>query len=209
MKEHPILFSGPMVKALLDGRKTQTRRIAKFLPYRKGLNLNFTGLALGLYSRGQPLSGYVLCSRDGSGCWNDRTKPLQSPFGQPGDHLWVRETWRGVKGNIEYRADNPPNSLIPPFDPRFKPSIHMPRWASRITLEVESVRVERLQEISEADARAEGLEWVSPTFGISGLADSWNIDPRASYQALWESINGPGSWEANPYVWIVTFRRIA
>jgi hypothetical protein len=85
----------------------------------------------------------------------------------------------------------------------------MPRWASRITLEVTEVRVQRLQEISAEDAVAEGLEWVSPTFGIHGLAASWSGDPRESYRALWDSINGERApWESNPYVWALTFRRV-
>jgi hypothetical protein len=172
MKTRPILFNGAMVRALLAGTKTQTRRVAK-------------GLALEWLSEGfEP----AFVADDANGL---------CPYGHPGDRLWVRETWRPVNEvHADYAADYNASDLgsLGPW----KPSIHMPRWASRITLEIVSVRVERLQDISEGDAIAEGVGGdvtVTPCFSVD------------RYRELWESINGPGSWEANPWVWVVEFKR--
>lgn len=162
MKERPIIFSAPMVRAILAGTKVQTR--------------------------------FVL------GC----------PYGQPGDRLWVREAWArdDEDGQLMYRADVGRDLCADAW----RPSIHMPRWASRITLEVTAVRVERLQDISEADAQAEGVipKWEP---GCSGrLMDAFggfSFRPAASaYAELWEQINGPGAWDANPWVWVVEFKRV-
>lgn len=204
MAERPIIFSGPMVRAILDGRKSQTRRIATFKPREEGLNLGFSGLSVGHYCTGVPTSGWVLCSRGGGGCWNDRTFPLHCPYGVPGDRLWARETFllRAAGKHAVYRAE---------FDPvdaagfgamygGWKPSIHMPRWASRITLEVVSVRVERLQEISEGDAFAEGIDG-------EALHRAKGYAPDA-FRKLWDSINAKRApWESNPYVWVIEFKR--
>jgi hypothetical protein len=183
VRERPILFSSPMVRAILEGRKTQTRRVIG------------NGTAEDIYRR-----------------WAD---PEQSPqvvrlacrYGQPGDLLWVRETWATDDDKtFWYRADGETyNAGLP-----WRPSIHMPRAASRITLEIVSVRVERVQDISREDARAEGLTWVAPTWGIPGIANSWNGDPRESFKALWNDINakrGHG-WDSNPWVWVVEFKRL-
>lgn len=231
MKERPILFSGAMVRAILEGRKTQTRRVVKWKPREEGMNLNFSGLVLGNYSTGNAESGWVLRSRGAGGCWNDRTWPAHCPYGKPGDRLWVRETWqcvKEIKGQrftcrpefplpanrwIEYfatpRADEPA--------PTWRPSIHMPRRASRISLDVVSRRVERLNEITEEDAVAEGIEsanslrWPGKNVWKNYIKDlddewvEWFEDPKESYRSLWESINGRGSWGENPWVWVVEF----
>ena len=173
MKERPILFSAPMVRALLAGTKTQTRRIIK--PQHLAF---FNQDAAAMLSD-----------------WNER--PL--PYGQPGDRLWVRETFGHFECNqhfkpgcnVYYRADGNCLELEP-----WRPSIHMPRWASRITLEITSVRVERLQDISEADAIAEGV-YTDPA-----------CPAYDAYAQLWDEINGLGSWEANPWVWVIEFRRL-
>ena len=202
MKERPILFSAPMVRAILDGTKTQTRRVvnAKHLPWLENSVLNFL-----------------------DGKWNQR--PL--PYGQPGDRLWVREAWRTVA-----EADAiPPRDMDEAFRLWFeveaphqpgagkcRPPMFMPRWASRITLEITSVRVERLQDISEADAIEEGIE-KSPSLGkpgafqwcdyrVFGDPSEWFNCPIRSYRSLWQVINGPGSWEANPWVWVVQFKKV-
>jgi len=153
---------------------------------------------------------------------NGELGAVKSPYGKPGDRLWVRETWAPDFEPYEfiYRADDGM------FASRWRPSIHMPRWASRITLEVESVRVERLQDISEEDAIAEGIQANSKDGGITvkyGISDrdgwpgnddhgwhwhEWCKTPREAYLKLWEKINGPGSVQANPWVWVVTFKRI-
>ena len=189
MKERPILFSAPMVRALLAGTKTQTRRIIK--PQHLAF---FNQDAAAMLSD-----------------WNER--PL--PYGQPGDRLWVRETFGHFECNqhfkpgcnVYYRADGNCLELEP-----WRPSIHMPRWASRITLEITSVRVERLQEISEADAIAEGVTRLpgGDMWTAGGIYDGplHDANPCGAYRRLWESINGPDSWAANPRVWAIEFRRV-
>lgn len=210
VKERPILFSAPMVRALLDGSKTQTRRVVKPVIHcpewghavgRVGGAWRYgSPAALGLRERGDHwsvvLEGDVLqrmCTQEaygwgaGSGC----------PYGQPGDRLWVRETWAPLTIGHAYCADPVWNSSP---SGRWHPSIHMPRAASRIDLEITGVRVERLQNISEADAKAEGCPGLAPMgFCLS----------RIEYRELWEAINGPGSWAANPWVWVVEFRKVS
>lgn len=238
-KERPLLFSGPMVRALLAGTKTVTRRAAKFalLPHAAGRNLGFSGVSS---YRNEHTGAVSLCSRRGDGVWEDLTEPLRCPFGQPGDRLWVRETWSTHADEVRwYEAKTPASASIyyladgalwrdddmrdgrgwcvPAGDPHvnhWRPSIFMPRWASRLTLEVVSVRVERLQEITEEDAKAEGIERISSVgpcraFGwrdYSGGAGFFR--PIESFRSLWTSINGPGSWEQNCWVWVVNFRRL-
>jgi len=202
MKEHPILFSGPMVRALLDGCKTQTRRAMKPQP------TEFVG-------------GPGVTLRDGSPAplvpLDDSVEPygreIVCPYGQPGDRLWVREAHAVDGKKVFFRAGHEESEGAGPrVDIRWRPSIHMPRWASRITLEVTTVRVERLQDISEADAIAEGCTqnhngyyWGGP-HPVSGLKQL--ATAKGAYQDLWESINGPDSWAANPWVWAIEFRRL-
>jgi hypothetical protein len=200
--ERPILFNAPMVRAILDGRKTQTRRVVK---------LTDTGR---VKQTGGPKNWHL----------SDPDAVLACPFGQPGDRLWVRETFGGTRrflvDHICYRADE-----LQPAIGEWKPSIHMPRWASRITLEVTGVRVERLNEISKADACWEGLSektkdgslvkyGIPDRDGWPGTDDDgwpwhdWRADPRDAFAHLWESVYGAGSWSANPWVWVVEFRRV-
>lgn len=213
MKERPILFSAPMVRAILDGRKTQTRRIAK---------VTSDGCKEGFIT---PLSGFVPRSIENhiSYC----------PYGKPGDRLWVRETWSREKSPyhcnaIFYRADGESYGKqyalsFVERESKWRPSIHMPRWASRILLEITCVRVERLQDISENDAVFEGLKALTKDDGLTikyGIPDrdgypgnddhgwdwrDWNVSPVLAYKKLWESINGQGSWDLNPWVWCITF----
>lgn len=208
MTDRPILFSGPMVRAILDGSKTQTRRVVKWRELNAGLNLGFSGLRAERTALGWVLESDTRDSRE----W--RCKPTPSPYGQPCDRLWVREAWRVIDvadcfaprqitaaHRIWFEADAPHDGPVG----RYRPGMFMPRWASRITLEVTEVRVERLQDISEADAMAEG------SFGWAGEQDTPARDlpeARLVYRQLWESINGPGSWDANPWVWVVEFRRL-
>ncbi len=193
MKELPIRFSGPMVKAILDGSKTQTRRVVK-----------------------QDRDGLLDCKP--TPAWDAFWQCVACPYGKPGDRLWVRETF-GIDdedGAVLYFADpdtaqNAEHARIcEDRYPRRRPSIHMPRWTSRILLEITGVRVERLQDISEADAQAEGIEYSERFEGYCiGMAEHYHShDPRLSYASLWESIYGPDSWSANPWVWVVEFRRI-
>ncbi len=187
MTDRPIIFSAPMVRALLDGRKTQTRRLAwRARAHRVGQS------------------------------------PAPSPWQRvhPGDRLWVRETWclgldaprpDGKEFAIyaaEYR--NPGEQTWRAFKP-WRPSIHMPRWASRITLHVEAVRVERVQEISEADAAAEGApaDWEPGVARalMQAIAPAAAFSPHATgFARLWNTLHGPGAWEGNPEVVVLQFR---
>lgn len=195
MTDRPILFSPPMVRALLDGRKTQTRRVLKDQPG----DLDRPGM----FDDGE---WYVTSSR------GDHQTSLAVRF-RVGDRLWVRETWADTLSDPNeavYRADGErPHSLL-----LWQPSIHMPRWASRLTLTVTDVRVQRLQDISEEDALAEGVIWSDEkiAFHVPGVphpdpAFPWlsRATAREMYAALWDVINGAGSWGANPWVVALTF----
>lgn len=198
MKERPILFSAPMVRAILEGRKTQTRRTVKPQP------------AMALDNQ----------------CWDSDENPIRCPYGRTGDRLWVKENFHvgsyvreaHTQGAVMAYAESKQTVYRPMSDSemarcrikpdprpwaeaRTVPSIRMPRWASRITLEIESVRVERLQDISEADANAEGCP-------LPASDQSWS-ECRRWFEELWQSINGRDSWDANPWVWVVQFRNIS
>jgi hypothetical protein len=189
MKETPILFSAEMIRAILDGRKTQTRRVVidKYLPGPEATHCE--------------LGGFI---------------PSPCPYGQIGDRLWVKETFLLVGGGsgdifdeqnarVVYRATNDgPDAWVSPV---WRPSIFMPRWASRILLEVTNVRVERVQSISEADVRAEGIQVV----GYGDYPDQFS--GKHLYQDLWDKLNGEReggiyAWAKNPFCWCVTFRRL-
>ncbi|KPW82012.1 hypothetical protein SAMN05216596_102202 [Pseudomonas congelans] len=224
IKERPILFSAPMMRAILSGRKTVTRREVKKPAALDCLAAGFEPAFLALPGNSD------LC-----------------PYGKVGDRLWVRETWSDVNlqgaPGIAYRADGDVRDLMEEAsfldedgafnydDPRSKPyqfacwsedllggkegrwrpSIHMPRWVSRILLEITDVRVERLQAISEDQARAEGVrlytdhaelgEW----WHVDGI-ETYSADPRKSFELLWTSVGG--DWNANPWVWVVEFKRV-
>jgi len=228
MSERPILFSGAMVRAILDGRKTQTRRIFK----RKHGPL--TSMPESVHRLADCGWGFISPPEP------DETRALriigggpgyQCPYGQPGDRLWVRETWRPVmeswRSFVEYAAggttlDNVNRDRLAPLtrlalrfpgarrdrnSEAWHPSIHMPRWASRISLEVKAVRVERLQDISEADILAEGVT-VASIAALTGIP--WSDMPTLyhAWRTLWEYINGMESWLDNPWVWVVEFARV-
>lgn len=221
-KERPMLFSGAMVRAILAGRKTQTRRVCKS--------------AIWIDMEDVPSH----CTRYGN-----VALPVKCPYGEPGDRLWVRESFEIVREVCSYEVEEydyfdwdeemygPAKDALKAKCPRggeravvtfmadgeesvsrWRPSIHMPRWASRITLEIVSVRVERLQEISEGDAMAEGIERDAAEFknyNVKDKAFPWLGGVGAavrSYSSLWESINGPESWALNPWVWVVEFKRL-
>lgn len=233
MKERPIIFSESMVRAILSGAKTQTRRVVK-------------------------VRCHSICEGDDGKLWpwsedaelaEDFWHPC--PYGQPGDRLWVREKWRIGAWDEDRGAvaidyfDGPRREWIEVPDPtldgelfnrlwqqstddaraagltpdddgryrwapgespcRWRPSIHMPRWASRITLEITDVRVERLQDISTVDALAEGVN-VHPDH--HGKPRSSLYSPVQAHADLWEQINGPESWAANPWVWVIEFKKL-
>ena len=201
-----------MVRAILEGRKTQTRRIVK--------------------PQGAIITDGVARSLGVCPPVIKNAPAIPCPYGKPGDRLWVRETFHTsligeVGTSITYKAgpettdDQPWHNFTSSVDAyewtshkykkHWMPSIHMPRWASRITLEVESVRVEQLENLSESDAKAEGVErddfpfnpWMNYAASIYQLGSA-----RESYQSLWTEINGPGSWEANPWVWCISFGKL-
>jgi hypothetical protein len=196
MKERPILFSAPMIRAILAGTKTQTRRVVKPQPEhphfggRAPLMLALDDEGIELYLHSRVLAQAIRC-----------------PYGKVGDRLWVRETFLDLGAIYLYRAEahaEDERALVARGQP-WRPAIHMPRAASRITLEVTEVRVERLQHISEADAIAEGVN-VHPDH--HGKPQTSLYSPVQAYRDLWEQINGLGSWEANPWVWSVHFKRL-
>jgi hypothetical protein len=204
MKARPILFSGAMVRALLSGAKTQTRRLYKVRKHPD-----------------------AMCEMAASELVRERQDVIDRicPYGQPGDRLYVRETFGynpdhpGILAHCCYRAD--PEHEHDGI--KWIPSIHMPRAASRILLEIVAVRVERLNDCSEADAISEGAvhirskSWDREYFPVwryqfdeavaNGCKPPIGPSPAQAYQALWESINGAGSWNANPWVWVVEFKR--
>lgn len=213
MKARPILFNGAMVRALLDGSKTQTRRAVKSKFEIDYLPLDLDG----------PIWPHHSTYSD---AFEDQ--PMLCPYGQPGDRLWVREThapqsdcWGAWERSMQYgcRQDSPiihyaADKRDKPFIEKWRPSIHMPRWASRILLEVASVRVEQLQDISEVDAKAEGIKPDEvrqiALFGASAdeRADMYRRAAVRPYRHIWESINGAGSWEENPWVWVIEFKKV-
>lgn len=236
MKERPILFSGEMVRAILAGQKTQTRRIVKSVGADNGVVFQ---------KEGDQWIPYRSWDGESTQDRNGAETPVECPYGIPGDRLWVKETWqqffwdelpearrdtpRGTMGIpasperyslVGYRADGELLSQDSDEGPagqpaNWRPSIYMPRWASRILLEVVSVRLERLQEISEEDALAEGVNAPNPCGGCGqrrwsnclGCLHTWAATPIEAYRDLWESINGKGSWDRNPWVWVIEFRR--
>lgn len=202
--ERPILFNGQMVPPVLADIKTQTRRVVKPQPY-----------SVSLVPSGNHLFDYRTDLSDYSRVVDMNKAVTLCPYGQIGHKLWVKESFSGPhcvekqggfpalppsqwhpESEIWYWADgNPQHGDWT----RPRPSIHMPRWASRITLEITDVRVERLQDISRGDAMAEGCPFPNMAAGP---------DPRQWYAELWNQINGPSSWDFNPWVWCVTFKRI-
>lgn len=200
-QEKPILFSAPMLRALLAGSKTQTRREMRVQPHDGAEVVCDDFYPTVITKNGDEEPGPEVFGA----WWSDGDQALRCPYGKPGDRLWVKETFAvsPQDGSILYAAD----SQIGRVAPVHKPSIFMPRTASRITLEITHVRVERLQDISKADALREGVVELRDGFGLADTSHFHAADPRQSYWSLWESINGQGSVEANPWVWVVEFQR--
>ena len=251
MKQRPILFNGAMVRALLDGSKTQTRRLFKVhgwtteqmskYEFVDVLQASETGELTLRQPATEAYAGFKLSANAKYPAY------FKCPFGTIGGQLWVRENFQPFlnedcdgdmrlanwKTGENYHCSYPANDGIHEFldwddnlRSSVKPSIHMPRWASRITLEITSVRIERLNDISKKDAAAEGFTKISKDDGktwkygipdrdgLPGTDDSgwpwrdWEQDPRNAFKKLWESINGDGSWDANPWLWVIEFKRV-
>lgn len=248
MKERPILFSAPMVRAIMEGRKTMTRRVCKIaLPEgieyepnpedRDGICWSAVLGANDIWGQLRWLVGAKWGCQPLSKEHEHLLPPCVCPYGVKGDRLWVRENfyhgdgfyddkpdvawknWHGIRDGvrkatwIDYQADMD-DARWREFndDPwAWKPSIFMPRWASRITLEITGVRVERLNEITYDDAVSEGLVYEDGVWSVddkNGKTISRCVDPRDTFMQLWSSINGRESWDANPWVWVVEFQRI-
>ncbi|EMN8403409.1 TPA: hypothetical protein ACSRV8_000844 [Enterobacter hormaechei subsp. steigerwaltii] len=211
MKERGMIFNGEMVRAILDGRKTQTRRIMKVQP--KPCNhTNWPDYSPESQWKSYP-NGWccAVCANGTTIDHRHHAKGITCPYGTVGDRIWVRETFSPVPDHEEpagcsallYAADgNGPYG-------KWVPSIHMPRWASRLTLEITGVRVERLNSISQEDAQAEGMELTGwrPTYSDPDSGgEVWT--PYDNFAQLWESIYGDESWRSNPWVWVIEFKRI-
>ncbi|HEX3156773.1 MAG TPA: hypothetical protein VHV32_19245 [Candidatus Angelobacter sp.] len=241
VQEKPILFSGPMVRAILDGRKTQSRRVVKPQPgpCDHKLNEEYEGHAI-------PTEFFMMdagdwaCRTCGNGVRLTRNDAVGiiCPYGRPGGNIWVREAWQYYGGDeylyqksrqsVAYKATWDSDKCLwkegtaepTTFDywpETWRPSIHMPRWASRITLELTKVRVERVQEISEEESIAEGVKAFDGSakgcFAVLGTTAISGTTAKECYQRLWDSINlkregGKYSWAANPFVWAIEFRRV-
>ncbi|ECJ5891736.1 hypothetical protein FNH88_19080 [Salmonella enterica subsp. salamae] len=199
MNERGMIFNAEMVRAIIDGRKTQTRRPVKPQPeltQKSGFSWN--GVVYGAGSNDRET--------------NRNFAHVKCPFGKPGDRIWVRETWSEAGASAPdltlYRANYPEHvpahyENIPPVNEiHWTPSIHMPRWASRITLEITDVRVERLNAISEEDAQAEGVQ--PACYEITPPEAAY----RVSFGGVWRGIYGEESWAANPWVWVIKFKRV-
>lgn len=202
--EHPILFSTPMVQAILDGRKTMTRRVLKVQPP----NDNYKILTIMSTTGDKRIEGkHHWAVLNGLNITDDQRIYFKCPYGQVGDRLWVREAWaEGMNVPVPaiYKADKEWTDI----KIKWKPSIFMPRWASRITLEITNIRVERLQEITEEDCKKEGIElkcwkmWRPPDTEIP-------YTRRDHFEALWDFINGKKyPWSSNPWVWVVEFKKL-
>ena len=208
----PIIFNGDMIRAILAGRKNQTRRVLKPQPDSSMVKYltEVDGTVIGWVPHDEKLL------RNYNRNYIEYPAPIQCPYGVPGQRLWCRETWcafcvfdqpGGTKAGelpptcrVRYKADgafNTPTGDTYWRDGKWRPSIHMPRCFSRITLEITDVRVQRVADISEEDAKAEGVQ-------LTGM----DVDFIGPFSGLWELIHGDGAWERNDFVWALTFKRI-
>jgi hypothetical protein len=200
MTERPILFSTAMVQAILSSKKTQTRRIVKS---------QSEGTPCFLPNSGKGTFAYTFAGRTDGIEWH--LDGIQSPYGIVGDRLWVRETWREDGDGFAYKADDERLSG------KWKPSIHMPKKACRLRLEIQDIRVERLKDISEEDAISEGISYFdfAPNnrygwnwhWGNPKSYEECFSSPQNAFGGLWVSINGEDSYDANPWVWIIKFSK--
>ncbi|MBL0881237.1 morphogenetic protein [Serratia ureilytica] len=222
MKERPVIFNGEMVRAILDGRKTQTRRVMAAQPESNQFGL----LRISDSTKRSDIGKYHWAESNATGT-HQRSALFSCQFGQVGDRLWVRETFMDLTGTgieattgkfegFAYRADTPAGSygdeVRKEYGLKWTPSLHMPRKACRILLEITAVRVERLNDISEEDAKAEGVKPAGdmlPDYPDTFLTPKGDFaTAKVAFQRLWQSIYGEESWRANPWVWVIEFRRV-
>lgn len=225
IKERPILFSAPMVRAILEGRKTVTRRIVNdWQAPSEDLSETDADLRWSAIAQKHPRYGFLVCGSNAEECARNLASAGVCPYGRRGERLWVREAWAAdtqlnaiaprelSQGEpIRYPADGAMRqtgcSMITPGKTR--PSIHMPRWTSRILLEITNVRVERLQDITGDQAEAEGVDVAMCQLYLESSPSRFECKEAVihGFAGLWESINGAGAWNANPWVWVVDFKR--
>ncbi len=229
MKERPVIFNGEMVRAIIDGRKTQTRRLVpewqrpKPYPENDGEH-HYNWMAVAQSDRRW---GYGVFGETEEACAKELSIMAPCPFGNAGDRLWVRETFMDLTGTgieattgkfegFAYRADTPAGSygdeVRKEYGMKWTPSLHMPRKACRILLEITAVRVERLNDISESDAKSEGVKPAGdmlPDYPDTFLTPNGDFaTAKVAFQRLWQSIYGEESWGDNPWVWVIEFRRL-
>jgi hypothetical protein len=201
MKEHPIIFSTEMVQAILEGRKTMTRRIIK--PQPQCIDYTWEDPV------GYDIKGRCAIQDDELQCL------ISCKYGRDGDQLWVREKWENDLGRVNFYAGNIKVETNVAYRrlTKWKPSIHLKRKDARINLLIKSIRVERLKDISQDDARKEGVFCSESPIGpcyldyLSGQCNAMTT-AKLSFQSLWKKINGTGSWDANPWVWVIEFERV-
>ncbi len=210
MKERPVILNSEMVRAILDGRKTQTRRLMKVQPKQhdhKNYDAPWACKSPNYYNTHE---ADWACRYCGEGIGMDGRSVYRCPFGQVGDRMWVRETFGDCGNRLVYRADTEDGAASQVKC--WVPSIHMPREACRILLEITAVRVERLNDISQEDARAEGVKPAGdmlPDYPDTFLTPKGDFAiAKVAFQRLWQSIYGEESWAANPWVWVIEFRRM-
>lgn len=198
MKDRPIIFSTPMVQAILGGNKSQTRRIVNFKKIAKR-----SGCTNGTLAYSDTFKSWAVF--DGNG--DADLCLVNCPYGEIGDRLWVREPFsvyrHPVFPVVHYKADDPTDRSL-----KYKPSIHMFRWQSRITLQITNIRVARLQDISGDDCISEGIDRFASAFRNYSEESAWITSPKHSYKSLWNKINGADSWDLNPFVWVIEFKRV-
>lgn len=219
IKERPIMFSAPMVRAILEGRKTVTRRMVKdWQSPSEDVRESDPDMRWSAIAQMHPRWGFCVFGATAEECAQDLATAGVCPYGRRRERLWVRETWAAdaqldavapselsMGEPILYAADGALRtsscSMISPG--RRRPSIHMPRWMSRILLEISDIRVERLQEISEEQAETEGVGFLraAPDFDET-------LTAKQLFEILWDHINGEGAWAANPWVWVIEFKRV-
>lgn len=239
MKERPIIFSAPMVRAILEGRKWQTRRVIKPQPFlSENMGMIWKGIARWLHPDGkeQTIKNFYNFLGSSNTISNGKKKWQFCPFGIHGDRLWVRETWQSLAvhehlspANIPIGSDVQYPATYDGWISKHRPSIHMPRWASRITLEIADIRVEQLQDISEEDAIAEGAQYFQdiPIEGCNYNPPRWSMkkpistmyclsSARMAFANFINELHGGKNWnlkshslwDDNPWVWVIEFKRV-
>jgi hypothetical protein len=205
MEEHPILFTREMVRAIIRGNKTQTRRVIK-LP---SSNYNFLGWCTSTTGDKKQIGRAIFENMD-----TKESVYLKCPYGQFGDHLWVRETWAVYPGlqtqqpTLFYKENGDDCAYMDMRNLKWKPSIFMPRWAARLHLEIKKVSVGLLKDISINDCLAEGMTPLRQMYIFGMNSEMIKRSYQLSYSMIWDSLYKNNSWDSNPYIWVIEFKRL-